>query len=75
MVIGADDREIILRPQGGFASPFSAVVGITSELSILDETTPLPDDTRLGEALGSGLIIAPNHVLTAAHNVFKLAFS
>ncbi|MEM9276142.1 MAG: Calx-beta domain-containing protein [Cyanobacteria bacterium P01_F01_bin.143] len=67
MVIGADDRQIIPpNSSGEFDFPFSSVTAVDGQITITK-----PDNSiETKNVLGSGIVISPNHVLTAAHNVF-----
>ena len=60
-IIGSDDREIVTR----FSFPYSAVTAVDIW------------NTRIGalrkDFIGTGITIAPNHVLTAAHNAYANA--
>ena len=69
MVVGADDRQIIIpnSSSGEFDFPFSAVAAVDSQISSTNDGEILADPA---DYLGSGIVISPNHVLTAAHVVF-----
>lgn len=61
MVVGSDQRQIITSFN---EFPYSTVVAVDSVTS--SET--FPGLTTF--SLGTGIVIAPNHVLTSGHNVY-----
>ncbi|MEM8723598.1 MAG: hypothetical protein AAGE84_30685 [Cyanobacteria bacterium P01_G01_bin.39] len=64
-IIGSDDREIIT----SFEFPCSAVTAIDF---LTVSWNPQKKVYEVFPSEGSGITIAPNHVLTAAHNAFNI---
>ena len=62
-IIGSDDREIIT----SFEFPYSTVTAIDF-LEVNEVGAGIYD---ISSSIGSGITVAPNHVLTAAHNAYN----
>ncbi|MEL6988155.1 MAG: hypothetical protein AAGK97_10020 [Bacteroidota bacterium] len=63
-IIDTDDREIITNFS---VFPYSAVTAV----DLLEVNEVGSGSYKIASSIGSGIIVAPNHVLTAAHNAFN----